>query len=73
MLNFQTFIAIVMALLVFIISVFLAYDKLQFRNYTLIIPQWAELRLSGITFSSVAVDQVLQGFVRLEAAEHETR
>ena len=68
------------ALLVFITSVFLAYDKLQFRNYTVIIPQWAGFLLAGITFSFVAVDQILRGFVRLEeeqqrleAAERETR
>ena len=69
--NFQTFIAIVTALLVFITSVFLAYDKLQFRNYTLIIPQWTGLLLAGITFSFVAVDQVLRGFVRLEEISRE--
>ena len=57
------------ALLVFITSVFLAYDKLQFRNYTLIIPQWAGLLLAGITFSFVAVDQILRGFVRLEEVQ----
>ncbi len=67
--NFQTFIAIVTALLVFITSVFLAYDSLQFRNYTVIIPQWAGLLLAGITFSFVAVDQVLRGFVRLEEVQ----
>ena len=67
--NFQTFIAIVTALLVFITSVFLAYDKLQFRNYTVIIPQWAGLLLAGITFSFVAVDQVLRGFVRFEEVQ----
>ncbi len=85
--NFQTFIALVTTLLVFITSVFLAYDSLQFRNYTLIIPQWAGLFFAGITFCFVAVDQVLRGFVRLEeeqrrneerdqrieAAERETR
>jgi len=64
--NFQTFIGIVTALLVFVTSVFLAYDKLQFRNYTFILPQWAGLLLAAITFSFVAVDQVLRGFVRLE-------
>ena len=57
------------ALLVFITSVFLAYDKLQFRNYTAIIPQWAGLLLAGITFSFVAVDQVLREFVRLEEVQ----
>ena len=70
--NFQTFIAIVTALLVFITSVFLAYDKLQFRNYTFIIPQWAGLTLAGITFSFVAVDQVLRGFVRLEDVQRQS-
>lgn len=64
--NFQTFIGIVTALLVFVTSVFLAYDKLQFRNYTFIPPQWSGLLLAAITFSFVAVDQILRGFVRLE-------
>ncbi len=70
--NFQTFIAIVTALLVFITSVFLAYDSLQFRNYTVIIPQWAGLLLAGITFGFVAVDQVLRGFVRLEEIQRQS-
>jgi len=70
--NFQTFIAIVTALLVFTTSVFLAYDKLQFRNYTFIIPQWAGLLLAAITFGFVAVDQVLRGFVRLEEVQRQS-
>lgn len=72
MLNFQTFIALVTALLVFITSVFLAYDTLQFRNYTFIIPQWAGLSLVGITFSFVAVDQILRGFIRLEEVQRQS-
>lgn len=72
MLNFQTFIALVTALLVFITSVFLAYDTLQFRNYTFIIPQWAGLSLAGITFSFVAVDQILRGFIRLEEVQRQS-
>lgn len=72
MLNFQTFIALVTALLVFLTSVFLAYDTLQFRNYTFIIPQWAGLSLAGITFSFVAVDQILRGFIRLEEVQRQS-
>ncbi|MGA1622140.1 MAG: hypothetical protein ACO36E_05355 [Synechocystis sp.] len=70
MLNIQTFIAILTALLVFLTSVFLAYDTLQFNNYTLIIPQWAGLLFAGITFVFVALDQILRGFVGLEAAQN---
>jgi hypothetical protein len=64
--DFQTFIAILTAFLVFLTGVFLSYDTLQFRNYQLIIPQWAGLLLAGTTFSLVAVDQLLRGLVRLE-------
>jgi hypothetical protein len=64
--DFQTFIAILTALLVFLTGVFLNYDTIQLRNYQLIIPQWAGLLLAGITFSLVAVDQFLRGLVRLE-------
>ncbi|MEB3228127.1 MAG: hypothetical protein VKJ27_07065 [Synechocystis sp.] len=70
MLNIQIFIAILTALLVFLTSVFLAYDTLQFNNYTLIIPQWAGLLFAGITFVFVALDQILRGFVGLEAAQN---
>ena len=66
MLDFQTFIAILTALLVFLTGVFLSYDTIQFKNYQLIIPQWAGLLLAGITFSFVVLDQLLRGLVRLE-------
>jgi len=78
--DFQTFIAILTALLVFLTGVFLNYDTIQLRNYQLIIPQWTGLLLAGTTFSLVAVDQFLRGIVRLEkekqsleTAERETR
>ena len=64
--DFQTFIAILTALLVFFTGVFLNYDTIQLRNYQLIIPQWTGLLLAGITFSLVAVDQLLRGVIRLE-------
>ena len=64
--DFQTFIAILTALLVFLTGVFLNYDTIQLRNYQLLIPQWTGLLLAGITFSLVAVDQLLRGLVRLE-------
>jgi hypothetical protein len=64
--DFQTFIAILTALLVFLTGVFLNYDTIAFRNYQLIIPQWTGLILAGITFTVVAVDQFLRGIVRLE-------
>ena len=64
--DFQTFIAILTALLVFLTGVFLNYDTITFRNYQLIIPQWAGLLLAGITFSLVVLDQLLRGIVRLE-------
>jgi len=68
--NVQTFIAILTALLVFLTSVFLAYDSLQFNNYTLIIPQWVGLLFAGITFGFVAVDQILRGLVGLEETQN---
>jgi hypothetical protein len=75
--DFQTFIAILTALLVFLTGVFLNYDTIQLRNYQLIIPQWTGLLLAGITFSLVAVDQLLRGLIRLEEiqrrAEEEQR
>ena len=64
--DLQTFIAILTALLVFLTGVFLNYDTIQLRNYQLIIPQWTGLLLAGITFSLVAVDQLLRGVIRLE-------
>jgi hypothetical protein len=67
--DFQTFIAILTALLVFLTGIFLNYDTIAFRNYQLIIPQWAGLLLAGITFSLVAVDQFLRGLVRLEEVQ----
>ncbi|MFM7572135.1 MAG: hypothetical protein ACKO4S_03205 [Snowella sp.] len=78
--DFQTFIAILTALLVFLTGVFLNYDTIELRNYQLIIPQWTGLLLAGITFTVVALDQLLRGIVRLEkeqqsieTAERETR
>ena len=64
--NFQTFIAILTALLVFLTGVFLNYDTIQLRNYQLIIPQWTGLVFAGITFSFVVLDQLLRGIVRFE-------
>jgi len=64
--DFQTFIAILTALLVFLTGVFLNYDTIAFRNYQLIIPQWTGLLLAGITFSVVVLDQLLRGLVRFE-------
>ncbi|MFN5515967.1 MAG: hypothetical protein ACK5CA_14805 [Cyanobacteriota bacterium] len=40
MFDLQTLIAILATLLLFLTSVVLSYDKLQFRNYDLPIPQW---------------------------------
>jgi hypothetical protein len=75
--DLQTFIAILTALLVFLTGVFLNYETIAFRNYQLIIPQWAGLLFAGITFSFVVLDQLLRGFVRLEEiqrrAEEEQR
>ena len=67
--DFQTFIAILTALLVFLTGVFLNYDTIQLRNYQLIIPQWTGLLLAGITFAFVAMDQLLRGIVRLEEVQ----
>ena len=64
--DFQTFIAILTALLVFLTGVFLNYDTIAFRNYQLIVPQWTGLLFAGITFSLVVLDQLLRGIVRLE-------
>jgi hypothetical protein len=66
MLDFQTFIAILTALMVFLTGVFLTYDSIQLGNDQIIIPQWAGLLLAGITFSLVVLDQLLRGLVRLE-------
>jgi len=67
--DFQTFIAILTALLVFLTGVFLNYDTIAFRNYQLIIPQWFGLLFAGITFSFVVLDQLLRGVVRLEEVQ----
>ena len=67
--DFQTFIAILTALLVFLTGVFLNYDTIAFRNYQLIIPQWAGLLLAGITFAFVAMDQLLRGAIRFEEVQ----
>ncbi|MEB3175652.1 MAG: hypothetical protein VKN60_10790 [Cyanobacteriota bacterium] len=66
MFDIQTFIAILATLLLFLTSVVLSYDRLQFRNYDLPIPQWASLLLAGITFGVLVADQILRGFVRFE-------
>ncbi len=78
--DFQTFIAILTALLVFLLGVFFKYDTLQLSNYQIHFPQWAGLTLAGITFTLVVLDQLLRGLVRLEEeqrqikqTEHETR
>jgi hypothetical protein len=71
--DFQTFIAILTALLVFLTGVFLNYDTIAFRNYQLIIPQWFGLLFAGITFSFVVLDQLLRGFVRLEEVQRRAR
>jgi hypothetical protein len=60
--DFQTFIAILTALLVFLTGVFLNYDTIQLRNYQFIVPQWAGLLLAGITFAVVVLDQFLRGY-----------
>lgn len=70
--DFQTIIAILTALLVFLTGVFLSYDTLEFRNYQFLIPQWSGLLLAGITFCLVAVDQLLRGLVRLEEVQRRT-
>jgi len=67
--DFQTFIAILTALLVFLTGVFLNYDTIQLRNYQFIVPQWAGFLLAGITFTVVVLDQLLRGFVRLEEVQ----
>jgi hypothetical protein len=64
--DFQSLIAILTVLLVFLTGVFLSYDTLQFRNYQFAIPQWSGLLLAAITFCLVALDQLLQGVVRIE-------
>ncbi|WLT38258.1 hypothetical protein NON20_22665 [Synechocystis sp. B12] len=46
--DFQTFIAIVTTLLVFLTGVALKYDTIYFRNYALSIPQWAASASPGL-------------------------
>ncbi|MBE9079934.1 hypothetical protein IQ241_22025 [Romeria aff. gracilis LEGE 07310] len=71
--DFQTFVAIFTALLVFLTSVVLSYDTLEFTQYRIVLPQWAGLLLAAVTFFTVAVDQILRGFVRVEEAERAAR
>ena len=72
MLDFQTFIAIITTILVFVTGVALKYETIYFKNYTLSIPQWAGLSFAGITFTFVVLDQLLRGFVRLEEVQRRT-
>ena len=67
--DFQTFIAILTTLLVFLTGIFLNYDTIEFRNYPFSIPQWFGLLFAAITFCLVALDQLLRGFVRLEEVQ----
>ena len=67
--DFQTFIAILTTLLVFLTGVFLNYDTIEFRNYPFSVPQWFGLLFAAITFCLVALDQLLRGFVRLEEVQ----
>ena len=71
--DFQTFIAILTTLFVFLTGVILNYDSIQLGNDQIIIPQWFGLLLAGIAFSLVTLDQILRGIVRLEKTERETR
>ncbi|MFN5515605.1 MAG: hypothetical protein ACK5CA_12925 [Cyanobacteriota bacterium] len=73
MFDLQTLIAVLATLLLFLTSVVLSYDKLQFRNYDLPIPQWAGLSLAGITFSLLVADQILRGLVRFEEEQRRVR
>jgi len=73
MFDLQTLIAILATLLLFLTSVVLSYDKLQFRNYDLPIPQWFGLSLAGITFSLLVADQILRGLVRFEEEQRRVR
>jgi hypothetical protein len=71
--DFQTFIAILTTLFVFLTGVILNYDSIQLGNDQIIIPQWFGLLFAGIAFSLVTLDQILRGIVRLEKTERETR
>jgi len=73
MFDLQTLIAVLATLLLFLTSVVLSYDKLQFRNYDLPIPQWAGFLLAGITFSLLVADQILRGLVRVEEEQRRVR
>jgi hypothetical protein len=73
MFDLQTFIAVLATLLLFLTSVVLAYDTLQFRNYDLPIPQWFSLSLAGVTFGLLVADQILRGLVRLEEKQRRVR
>ncbi|MEB3175530.1 MAG: hypothetical protein VKN60_10170 [Cyanobacteriota bacterium] len=73
MFDLQTLIAVLATLLLFLTSVVLAYDTLQFRNYDLPIPQWFGLSLAGVTFGLLLADQLLRGFVRLEEKQRRAR
>jgi hypothetical protein len=70
--DFQTFVAILAALLVFLTGVLLSYETIEFRNYQFPIPQWTGLLVAGITFIFVAVDQFLRGLIRLEEIQRRT-
>ncbi|AVP89395.1 hypothetical protein FR934_02050 [Synechocystis sp. PCC 6803] len=59
--NFQTFVAIVTTLLVFLTGVGLKYDTIYLRNYEISIPQWAEFSFPGLTFSPVQL--VFRGYL----------
>jgi len=70
--DFQTFISVLTTLLVFLTGVVLSYDTIEFRHYQISSPQWAGFLFAGITFSFVAVDQILRGFIRLEEVQRRT-
>ncbi|WP_228021716.1 hypothetical protein [Vasconcelosia minhoensis] len=67
--DFQTFVAIFATLLVFLTGVVLSYDTLEFTSYRIVLPQWVGLLLAAVTFFTVAVDQVLRGFIRVEEVQ----
>ncbi|WP_228021977.1 hypothetical protein [Vasconcelosia minhoensis] len=67
--DFQTFVAIFAALLVFLTGVTLSYDALEFTAYRILLPQWVGLLLAAVTFFTVAVDQILRGFIRVEEVQ----
>ncbi|MBE9079943.1 hypothetical protein IQ241_22075 [Romeria aff. gracilis LEGE 07310] len=69
--DFQTFVAIFATLLVFLTGVVLSYDALEFTSYRIILPQWVGLLLAAVTFFTVAVDQILRGFIRVEEIQRQ--